>query len=120
MTRICSVSLVLSCLLAAVAKPQEIGKDQVVAFDKETARLLPAQKLLGILVHDKQESYETINARALAMRHARYFVYQSGQESTLAALYRERLQTQGVMPIELPRESQRRRCNPKGEQLSLK
>ena len=38
------------------------------------------------------------------MRHATYFVYYSDQESSLAAMFRERLQSQGVVAINLQKQ----------------
>lgn len=103
------MSLVLICVWTAFGNAQDLARNLVVAYDQETAKLLPPQNVLGVLVNDGNESYETINARALAMRHATYFVYQSGQASPLAGMYRERLQTQGVVPIELPRQVKRQK-----------
>jgi hypothetical protein len=54
-----------------------------------------------VLIQSNDEPDELIHARALAMRHATHFVYRSGQEPMLAALYRERLTTHGALAIDL-------------------
>ncbi len=54
--------LVLSSVWVADAQAQEPAQSWFVAFDQESARLLPAQQVLGILVQDQAENYDTINA----------------------------------------------------------
>jgi|GEM_PF-3431413 len=76
----------------------------VVVSDKETAALLsplPPDVVLRTLILEKSESYETANARALAMRSAKFFIYHGGHESALAAMCRERLQMHGVVAIDV-------------------
>jgi len=83
----------------------------VVVSDQEIASLLsslPSDVVLGVLIHDKNESYEIVNARALAMRHATYFIYHGGRESSLTSMCLERLKMQGVVAIDLQRHVKRR------------
>jgi len=83
----------------------------VVVSDKEIASLLsslPPDVVLGVLIHDSNESYEIVNARALAMRHATYFIYHGGRESSLTSMCLERLKMQGVVAIDLQRHVKRR------------
>jgi hypothetical protein len=108
MIRICTFVCGMFCSnLVAIAGDPIAGETLpklVVVSDKETAALLsplPPGVVLRTLILEKSESYETVNARALAMRSANFFVHHGGHESSLAAIYRERLQMQGVVAIDV-------------------
>lgn len=113
--RICSMSILLGGIWTSMLPAQETARETVqapsseliIALDHETANLFRPRRVLGVLIASGQESPETIEARALALRHATHFVYRSGPTSTLGAMYRERLQSQGLIAIELPRPVKR-------------
>jgi hypothetical protein len=108
MIRICTFVCGMLCSNWVAIAGEPIAENTlpklVVVFDRETAALLtpvPPGVVLRTLIHEKSDSYEAINARALAMRSANFFVYHGGHESSLAAMYRERLQMQGVVAIDV-------------------
>ncbi len=108
MIRFCTFVCLMFCsILVAIAgdsMPEGTIPRLVVVSDQEAASLLsplPPGVVLRTLIHKKFESYETINARAFAMRSANVFVYRGGHESLLAAMYREQLQVHGVTAIDL-------------------
>lgn len=86
----------------------------IVVSDPEAASLLkpsPPGVAQRILIQQKDEPYESINARALAMRNARLYVYHSGYDSALSAMFRERLRMQGVEVVDL-RSFMKKRTSP--------
>ena len=98
-------------LIAEDTIPEDTVPTLIVVSDKEIASLLsslPPDVVLGVLIHDKNESYEIVNARALTMRHATYFIYHGGRESSLTSMLLERLKMQGVVAIDLQRHVKRR------------
>ncbi len=54
-----------------------------------------------VLQHHQGESYEALNARALALRNASYLLFDPSFESTFVAMFREKLEMQGVIPVNL-------------------
>lgn len=64
---------------------------------------------IGVLEQATCESYEVVNARAWQWRNAKYLVYDASTESTRSALFRERLQSHGVIAIQLPSMRDQRR-----------
>jgi len=54
-----------------------------------------------VLLQSDGEDYGTVNARALAIRHATHVIYLGGDESLLSRMFRERLVMQGARPIDL-------------------
>ena len=62
----------------------------------------------AVLSANGEDDISLINRRALAMRSARIFVYESHGESILQAMYRERLTQQGVQAIDVSSSSRRR------------
>ena len=90
---------------AFAAEPTvQTAAQTVVAADSASAaflQTLPSGFALGVLIQDESEDYEVVNARAFAMRHATFVVYLGGQVSPLSALFLERLQTHGVVAIDL-------------------
>ena len=108
MIRICTFICGMFCsnLVAIAGNPtaEHTPPRLVVVSDRETAALLsplPPGAILKTLILEKNESFETLNARALAMRSASFFVYHGGHESNRAAMFRERLQMQGVVAIDV-------------------
>ena len=99
----------------------------VVVPDPETAAVVAAKVpgvRIGVLQVHADESDETINARAIALRHATYIVFDHSNESLRLAMFRERLQMQGVIAINMRLSSQPRYKNarpanaPQFEQLA--
>jgi len=62
----------------------------------------------AVLSANGEDDISLLNRRALAMRSARIFVYESHGESILQAMYRERLAQQGVQAIDVSSSSRRR------------
>lgn len=76
----------------------------IVVPDKQTADTLAAAfpgVRSSILKYHEGESQETINARALALRHATHFVFDDSLESLDTAIFRQRLRMHGVTTINL-------------------
>ena len=76
----------------------------IVAADSRAAQQLPAipaTARVQILIQAADESIDCINARAVSLRNATHFVYDSTRESLTVSLYRERLQNQGAVVIDL-------------------
>lgn len=57
---------------------------------------------IGVLEQEPGESDEVVKARAWRWRNAKYLVYDASTESTRSALFRERLQSQGVIAFPMP------------------
>jgi hypothetical protein len=86
----------------------------VVVPDPDTAAVVSAKVpgvRIGVLQVHPDESDETINARAVALRHATHLVFDHSNESLRLAMFRERLQMQGVIAINLRPSSQPRYKN---------
>ena len=86
----------------------------VVVPDPDTAAVVAAKVpgvRIGVLQVHADESDETINARAIALRHATYIVFDHSNESLRLAMFRERLQMQGVIAINMRLSSQPRYKN---------
>jgi len=62
----------------------------------------------AVLSASEEEDITLLNRRALAMRSARIFVYESHGETMLQAMYRERLKQQGVKVIDVSSVARRR------------
>lgn len=91
-------------LPSTVIAAEPLARLSVVVPDDVTAALLPPlpkEAKLGVLVHDASEPMEATHSRAFKLRFATHFVYCSGSESTLTAIYRERLQNHGAVAIDL-------------------
>jgi len=97
----------------------------VVVPDPDTAvsAKIPGVRI-GVLQVHADESDETVNARAVALRHATHLVFDHSNESVRLAMFRERLQMQGVVAINIRPSSQPRNKNarpanaPQFEQLA--
>ena len=91
----------------------------VVVPDADTATVVSAKVpgvRIGVLQVHADEPDEVINARAIALRHATHLVFDHSNESLRLAMFRERLQTQGVVainmrPSSLPRYKNARPAN---------
>ena len=99
----------------------------VVVPDPDTAAAVSAKipgVRIGVLQVHADESDETVNARAVALRHATHLVFDHSNESVRLAMFRERLQMQGVVAINIRPSSQPRNKNarpanaPQFEQLA--
>ena len=99
----------------------------VVVPDADTAAVVSAKVpgvRIGVLQIHADEPDEVINARAIALRHATHLVFDHSNESLRLAMFRERLQMQGVVainirPSSLPRYKNARPANaPQFEQLA--
>jgi hypothetical protein len=64
----------------------------------------PSKYAIGILEQSPEESDEAVGKRALEMRHAQFIVFDSGRESPRAALFRQRLTSQGATAIDLRKQ----------------
>lgn len=64
---------------------------------------LPRGASVAVLIHAAEDDYATINARALVMRHAKYFVFDRDDHSPISQMFRERLIGVGAIPVELPK-----------------
>jgi hypothetical protein len=83
---------------------QESSKTLIVIADHELATLISHRidhSTLATLIRDPADTYQVVNERAVVMRHARYYLYRSNNESALSGIFRERLQTQGAIAIDL-------------------
>lgn len=97
-----------------VSCADEPARAVVVAADRATASAIPPLPVgtqLLVLLQDDDEPEDAIHQRALAMRHATFFVILSGQETPLSAMYRERLTNQGAVAITLSQRGPVRRGN---------
>lgn len=100
-------------LLSLAGEPTSII---VVVPDPDTAAEVSAKipgVRIGVLQVHADESDETINARAIALRHATHLVFDHSNESIRLAMFRERLQMQGVVAINIRPSSQPRYKNAK-------
>lgn len=76
----------------------------VVVPDPDTAALVSAKVpgvRIGVLQLHADESDEIINVRAIALRLATHLVFDHSNESLRLAMFRERLQMQGVVAINI-------------------
>jgi len=96
------MALAFSGLLNA-EQPAEQPIVIAVANQELASRLLPSihsDFRLSVLDASDEGDISLLNQRALAIRTARLFVYESDGESLLQALYRERLVQHGVKTID--------------------
>jgi hypothetical protein len=98
--------LVLSaCIgLTPLATAEESFRPRVVVPDAETASQFAAafpSPYLGVLYGAEDDCDELVNARALRMKHASYFVYDGRRDSPRTALFRERFTAHGTIAIDL-------------------
>ena len=120
-----AIGLINSTTLSSLAgEPSSII---VVVPDPYTAAVVSAKVpgvRIGVLQVHADESDETINARAVALRHATHLVFDHSNESLRLDMFRERLQMQGVIAINMrpssqPRDKNARPANaPQFEQLA--
>lgn len=97
--------LVVSCLFNS----NQLIADQpsrpvIVLSDPGVARRVvdsPSKYAIGILEQSPEESDEVVGRRALEMKHANFIIFDSSQESPRAALFRQRLTSQGATSIDL-------------------
>ena len=104
MVRLILLVTAISCLSQLKATAEEPCRLFVAVPDASTAALLPPLPKgarLSVLTHKEEEAEETIHARAHGLRFATHFVYCSGCEAPLSAIYRERLQNHGAVVIDL-------------------
>ncbi|MFO0014216.1 MAG: hypothetical protein ACK553_15890 [Planctomycetota bacterium] len=76
----------------------------MISLDPDLTAELTAQVpsvRVVVLHHHPGEPYEALNARALALRNASYLLFDASCESTCLAMFRERLEMQGVIPVNL-------------------
>ena len=105
MIRMFALAGAIACLMHCIVVAGEpFAQLSVVVADDATASLLPPLRQdarLSVLFPNKRESIEVIDSRALKLRFATYFVYCSGCETPISAMYRERLQNHGAVVIDL-------------------
>lgn len=113
MPRIVAVVAFTAWLAANSAFAEEPTRLLVVAEDPRVAAMLPPlpeHVTLAVLIESRDEAFDAIDARALKMRHAHFFVYLSDLESTVSAIFRERLQNHGAVAIDLRTVLRTSRC----------
>lgn len=110
----CAIALLNSTILSSLAgEPDSIV---VVVPDPDMAAEVSAKLpgvRIGVLQVHANEPDEVINARAIALRHATHLVFDHSNESLRLAMFRERLQMQGVVAINVRPSSQPRYKNAK-------
>ena len=110
----CAIALLNSTILWSLAgEPDSIV---VVVPDPDMAAEVSAKLpgvRIGVLQVHANEPDEVINARAIALRHATHLVFDYSNESLRLAMFRERLQMQGVVAINVRPSSQPRYKNAK-------
>ncbi len=110
----CAIALLNSTILWSLAgEPDSIV---VVVPDPDMAAEVSAKLpgvRIGVLQVHADEPDEVINARAIALRHATHLVFDHSNESLRLAMFRERLQMQGVVAINVRPSSQPRYKNAK-------
>jgi hypothetical protein len=110
----CAIALLNSTILWSLAgEPDSIV---VVVPDPDMAAEVSAKLpgvRIGVLQVHANEPDEVINARAIALRHATHLVFDHSNESLRLAMFRERLQMQGVVAINVRPASQPRYKNAK-------
>lgn len=110
----CAIALLNSTILWSLAgEPDSIV---VVVPDPDMAAEVSAKLpgvRIGVLQVHANEPDEVINARAIALRHATHLVFDHSNESLRLAMFRERLQMQGVVAINVRPSSQPRYKNAK-------
>jgi len=110
----CAIALLNSTILWSLAgEPDSIV---VVVPDPDMAAEVSAKLpgvRIGVLQVHANEPDEVINARAIALRHATHLVFDHSNESIRLAMFRERLQMQGVVAINVRPSSQPRYKNVK-------
>jgi hypothetical protein len=121
----CAIALLNSTILWSLAgEPDSIV---VVVPDPDMAAEVSAKLpgvRIGVLQVHANEPDEVINARAIALRHATHLVFDHSNESIRLAMFRERLQMQGVVainvrPLSQPRYKNARPANaPQAEHLA--
>lgn len=108
----CAIALLNSTILWSLAgEPDSIV---VVVPDPDMAAEVSAKLpgvRIGVLQVHVDEPDEVINARAIALRHATHLVFDHSNESIRLAMFRERLQMQGVVAINVRPLSQLRYQN---------
>lgn len=105
----CIALVALTAWLSANSVAGEPAQLLVVAEDHQVAAALaplPEGITLAVLIEDHNQSFEAINSRALTMRHARHLIHSGQCESTVSAIFRERLQNHGVGLIKLREDRQ--------------
>ncbi len=68
------------------------------ALATEVTARIPGVRVAVLQIHPAEPD-TIINERALALRNATYFLFDESNDSPRAAMFRERLQSQGVMVI---------------------
>jgi hypothetical protein len=105
----CAIALFSSTTLwCSAGEPDSIV---VVVPDPAMAAAVAARipsARIGVLQVHADEPDEVINARAIALRHATHLVFDHSSESPRLAMFRERLQMQGVVAINVRPWSQPR------------
>lgn len=105
MSRLAFFATLLVCGFVKGSVAAEPAVLSVVLADQLTASSmppLPPGTTAVVLIEHQDDDARTIEARAIAMRHATHFVYVPGRETPLSAMYRQRLTAQGATPIALP------------------
>lgn len=100
-------ALVNSTILCSVAREPDpivvVVPDPGMAT--EVSAKLPGVRISGLQVH-ADESNEVVNARAISLRLADDLVFDHSKESLRLAMFREGLQMQGVVAIDVRPSSQ--------------
>jgi hypothetical protein len=100
--------LVVSCLFNSNQLiADQPSKPVIVLSDSGVARRVvdsPSKYAIGILEQSPEESDEAVGKRALEMKHAQFIVFDSSQESPRAALFRQRLTSQGATAVDLRKQ----------------
>ena len=109
MFRFIALVTLIACFSTNAVAAESPSYLLIVAADQPTASLIRPPRRdarLSVLIHDENDSFELINARALAVRFATHVVYDSSRATTLSEIFRERLQNHGAIPIDLRAASQ--------------
>ena len=108
--RILSLFAAIACLVCGSVTGQDPPASLLmVVSNNATASMLPPLPdgaKMSVLVRSSTEPEEILHSRAFKLRSATHFVYRSGWESPLGAMYRERLRNHGAVIIDLRTFSQ--------------
>jgi hypothetical protein len=105
MSRLALFATLLVCGFVTGSVAAEPTVLSVVLADHVTASSMPPLPIgtpAAVLIEHDDDDVGTIEARAIAMRHATHFVYFPRAETPLSAMYRQRLTAQGAIPVALP------------------
>jgi len=95
--------VVLACLATVDALAEQPGRHLVVAANRQVASAIepfPSDARLVVLFQDQAETYETVNRRALRMRHASSFFHTESLGHDLTPIFIERFRNHSVHPVD--------------------